>query len=449
MSFAVSKLKDLFLKRGNRLFLIHGDQEVTYGEFTSHWEHAAEESRRAGIQPFEPIAILSDYSPEALAHFFALAENRNIVVPIANHSDEETKKRLDVAKCRWTWSSQNSFQKNETHRSYRHHRLYRQLTDENRPGLVLFSSGTAGEPKAMLHDQDRLLTRYPPKPEKDLRQLLFLFFDHIGGFDTLFRAIANGSTLVIPKDRSPESVARLIATHQITILPTTPTFLNLILLHQLNETYDLSSLKVIAFGAEPMPTSLLNRLREAFPKVDFQQKFGTSETGAVQVISAVNDEIAFKIMDHTVEAKIEEGELYLKSSSSVLGYLNHPDPFTDDRWFPTGDLVEEQAEGAIRILGRKTEIINVGGNKVHPIEIEDVLLNHHAVIDARVYGKANTLTGQWVEAEVILDPDRETVPSKLDLKKHCSDSLDAYKVPAKIHFVDQVSQTANFKKKRS
>src|SRR5690606_2701113 len=111
------------------------------------------------------------------------------------------------------------------------HELLRQLKDWAHPGLILFSSGATGEPKAVVHDFTRLLERYKQQRHQ-LRTLNFLLFDHIAGLNTLFYAIANASCVVTVQDRSPDAVCAAIEKYRVQLLPTSPTFLNLLLLSE-------------------------------------------------------------------------------------------------------------------------------------------------------------------------------------------------------------------------
>ena len=220
-------------------------------------------------------------------------------------------------------------------------------------------------------------------------------FDHIGGLNTLFNMIAMEAHIIIPSDRKPETIAFLIDKHQIHLLPTSPTFLNLMLMSNIDKSYDLSSIKMITYGTEPMPDSLLKKLRIRFPRVRFLQTFGTSETGIAQTVSRSSDSLEMKLDDPDCEYKVLNGELLLRSKTQVLGYLNASmESFTEDGWFRTGDLVEVLDDGYIRIIGRSNEIINVGGEKVLPQEIESVLMELPEVVDVLVRGELNIITGQ-------------------------------------------------------
>jgi acyl-CoA synthetase (AMP-forming)/AMP-acid ligase II len=235
------------------------------------------------------------------------------------------------------------------------------------------------------------------------------------------------------------------------VLPASPTFLNLLLLAECQLRFDLSSLKIIGFGAEPMPERLLARLKAAFPGVDFQQKFGTSETNAIRVRNRADGSLFMAIDDPGVEWKVVDGELWLRSRARIVGYLNTDMArFTEDGWFRTGDLVVEDGAGNFRVMGRKQEMINVGGEKVLPTEVEGVLLAHPAVRECVVRGEPHPLTGQQVRAEVVADPTaaKDSAALRSELRRHCRERLAAYKVPSRIVLMDHLDTGERFKMRR-
>ncbi len=133
------------------------------------------------------------------------------------------------------------------------------------PGLILFSSGSTGASKAALLDFDKLLLKFQ-KPRPVFRTLTFLLLDHIGGINTLFYVLSQGGTVVPAVDRDPWSVCRSIERHQIELLPTTPTFLKMLLISEAYLHHDCSSLRLITYGTEPMSSTTLTHLHAALPK---------------------------------------------------------------------------------------------------------------------------------------------------------------------------------------
>ena len=154
-----------------------------------------------------------------------------------------------------------------------------------------------------------------------------------------------------------------------------------------------------------------------------------------------------KIEDEKSEFKIVDNELWIRSKTQVLGYLNASmESFTSDGWFKTGDLVEELEDGYLKIIGRSKEVINVGGQKVLPSEIESVILTMPQISDCIVYSEKNIITGQTVVCDVVLKVDCENI--KKELRLFCKDKLEAYKIPTKVNVVEKTNFSDRFKKIR-
>ena len=255
--------------------------------------------------------------------------------------------------------------------------------------------------------------------------------------------------MVIPKKREPEMIGHIIQTFKVNILPASPTFLNLMNMGGVFDHYDFSSLKLITYGTEPMPKSLLDVLKIKLPKARLIQTFGTSETGIIKTKSKSSSSLLIKFDDKDQEVKIVDQELWIKSKTRVLGYINHNnDSFTDDGWFRTGDLVEKKEDGYYKIIGRKSKVINVGGEKVLPIEVETVILELSFIQDCTVFAKENPITGQVVAASVVVKSiDKEIKEMKKDIKIHCKKNLDRFKVPTQIIIKDKIEYSSRFKKK--
>ena len=124
---------------------------------------------------------------------------------------------------------------------------------------------------------------------------MFLQLDHIGGLNTLFYTLANGGTAVVAEDLSPESVCEAIESHRVQLLPTSPTFLNLLLLSEAHLRHGLSSLELITYGTEPMPESTLKRIVQAFPCARLLQTYGLSELGILRSRSRTSDSLWVRV----------------------------------------------------------------------------------------------------------------------------------------------------------
>jgi acyl-CoA synthetase (AMP-forming)/AMP-acid ligase II len=145
--------------------------------------------------------------------------------------------------------------------------------------------------------------------------------------------------------------------------------------------------------------------------------------------------------------KIVNDTLWVKSDSAMLGYLNAPSPFDEEGFLDTGDIVEQDGDW-IRILGRKSEIINVGGLKVFSAEIESVLLDIDNVEDVVVFGEQHPITGNMVCAKFKLSEEQSRREFKAKVFSFCKDKLASYKIPTKIEITQDNTYNERFKRMR-
>ncbi|HMD80086.1 MAG TPA: fatty acid--CoA ligase family protein, partial [Anaerolineales bacterium] len=326
------------------------------------------------------------------------------------------------------------------------HKLYSVLRARQHPGLILFSSGSAGRSKAALHDLTGILEKFKVRRNKQ-RTITFLLYDHIGGVNTMLYTLSNGGCMITVRERSPEKVLEAVEKYRVELLPTSPTFINMILLSEAYKYHSLSSLKTVTYGTEPMPESTLKRFHELFPHITLQQTYGLSEVGILRSKSKSSDSLWIKIGGEGFETRVVDGILQIKAESAMLGYLNAPSPFTEDGWFITGDEVEMDGE-YFRILGRRSELINVGGEKVYPAEVESVIQQIENVAEVTVHGEKNPITGNIVCANVLLLEPEEPKAAILRIKKYCRAQMPAFKVPVKVTIVDEELHSERFKKMR-
>lgn len=442
-------LTERFRRFGDRPALVWRDEEYSYAWLIDRIEKTEERLKDEGIGRCV-VSLEAEYSPYATAALFALFGRSCVVLPIdgglvAAKVDEY----LDVgeAQARIEAGEDGPYVRRREGAEVRHPLLLG-LLRQRLPGLVLFSSGSTGKSKAAVHRADRLLSKYRAEG-RAARTIPFMMFDHIGGMNTLLTTLANGGCLHVLKDRSPEEVCRTIERYRIEALPVSPTFMNLLLLSRAHRDYDLSSLKVVSYGSEVMPPHTLAAWNAAFPDVRTVQAYGMSELGVLKTKSKRSDSLLFALQGEDAACRIVDGLLEIKAESAMIGYLNAPDPFTPDGWLRTGDEAVEE-EGYIRILGRRSEIINVGGKKVYPAEVESVLQQLAGIEEVVVSAGTSGITGQLVMATVKLQDGTE--PSLGELRKriwaHCRDKLPAYKIPQKVVIARESLMSGRLKKIR-
>ncbi|MEU3404188.1 fatty acid--CoA ligase family protein [Streptomyces sp. NPDC006670] len=448
-----------FEEFGPRTALFDHGTAVTYTELLERIRDTRKRLALHGVEPRQTVVLHGDYSPDSVAALFALFLDGNVVVPVVTLTD--TTLDTVVEHCRPGHLVRTTGAGVEIRdltgpadAAVGAGAVHGRLGDPDAAGLVLLSSGSTGAPKVILHSLDVLvgekLQKRPRRRANALNILMVLMFDHIGGINSLLSTLLVGGTAILPERRTPEEICSLIERHRILVLPTSPTYLNLMMVGGYHRTYDLSSLRLITYGTEPMSEELLLRVRGAFPGVRLLQTFGTSETGIAATTSESSTSTYFKISDDGVEYRVVDGELQLRSRTQFLGYLNYEDDsLTEDRWFRTGDLVEEAADGFLRIKGRAKEVINVGGEKLLPLELESVLMGSPLVEDCVVYGRPNAITGQSVCVDI--KPRGEL--TRAALRKHVAEFLagrvEPFKMPSKINVVDTIAMSDRMKKLRS
>jgi long-chain acyl-CoA synthetase len=440
-------LKQVFREKAYAEAIIWHGQSYNYAWLSDRIAYWVDLLTAKGIEPGQVVLLQGEFSPNAVAVLLGLIEMGCISIPINRERFHKHDGLGEMALVSWTVEvdEEDAVEINGGS-GQRGHELYDLLKSKGHPGIVFFTSGSTGVRKVVVHDLALLLAKYMTR-RHDLRTLAFLLFDHIGGFDTLFYVLSNGSTLIIPESRAPEFVCRAIQEHHVEVLPVSPSFINLLLLSEVYKGYDLRSLKVITYGAEVMPAGTLAKCAQVFPNVKLLQKYGTTEIGTMHSRSEQQDSVWVTIGGEGYEWRIVEGILQIKSNSAMLGYLNAPSPFTEDGWFITGDAVERNGD-SLRILGRKSDIINVGGQKVYPAEVEEVICELDGVADATVYGEKNQLLGSIVCAKVKLKKQERTEELVRRLNAHCKTRLDRYKIPMKITVSDDMQCDERSKKMR-
>lgn len=430
--------------------LVWRERSFSYAWLVERVAHWSARLAAEGLAPGEVVALEADYSPNAIALFLALAGAGAVVVPLSSSVAAKRPGFLATAQVQRSIAvGEDDAVRIERLAGRAEHPLYAELRARAHPGLVLFSSGSTGESKAALHDLARLLEKFEER-RRAWRTLSFLLYDHIGGVNTLLYTLSNCGTLVTVDDRRPEAVLAAIERHRVELLPTSPTFLNLVLLSGALAGRDLASLELVTYGTEPMLESTLRRFHELLPDVRLLQTYGLSEVGILRSKSRSSDSLWVKVGGEGFETRVVDGVLHVRARSAMLGYLNAPSPFTADGWLVTGDRVLQDGE-YLRILGRESEIVNVGGEKVWPAEVESVIQELDDVHEVTCFGEPNRILGQIVCARVtprapLAGEERSAFAARVKL--HCRARLESFKVPARVTVADAPQHGARFKKLR-
>lgn len=297
--------------------------------------------------------------------------------------------------------------------------------------LSLYTSGTTGLPKKVTHRLENLirLVRVSSKHTEDIWAFAYNP-THIAGIQVFFQAVLNGNTLVDVFGCSKDLVLERIEQHHISNISATPTFYRMLM--PINSEY--TSVRRITSGGERFDSQMSQSLLRAFPNAKLRNIYASTEAGSV--LESNNDR--FRISDPS-KCKIENDRLHIhKSLLGIDGIA--------DGWYDTGDLVEivDSAAGEFIFISRASEMINVGGYKANPLEIEEALCLHPAITKAKVWGKENPVVGRILMADVVAS----TPCSEAEIRSFLKGRLQDFKIPRIISFVDNIETTRSGKVKR-
>ena len=424
-------LENRWLRKLNPALIMDG-REIYFDEIlNSSKDHLSSISRG------DVVALIGDFDAGSIADMINLIDMGVIIVPLSPLTSEDHEYFFGTAAVNWVVTERSSKKIAEK----KSNELLDNLRIKEHAGLVLFSSGTTGRPKAILHDLTLFLKRFNT-PRPTLRTLAFLLFDHIGGINTLLHTLFNTGTVICTSNRDIQNVVKLCNDFKIEVLPTTPTFLRLMLISGAIPDQIPKTLKVITYGTERMDEGTLKSLCRLLPQVDFRQTFGMSELGILRVKSKSKDSLFMRIGGEGVEWKVENELLLIRSESRMLGYLNASSPFDEDGWYQTNDLVQVEGE-YIKVVGRNNDIVNVGGLKFLLSEVERVAYANPDIELATARAIRNPITGQHVEITVQIQ--REHHVSIEALKKYFSETLPTHMRPRRI-ILDEVNVGHRHKK---
>ena len=413
-------------------FLIHKGDELRFSEIADQHPTDLGDVRKGDV-----VALIGDFNSSSILTLLRLIDIGVIVVPLTVETRHEHEYFFDSALVDFVIDGNQL--KRRAHN--KKHQFIEELRAAGHAGLVLFSTGTTGRPKAILHDLTLFLKRFGT-PRPTLRTINFLLFDHIGGINTLLHTLFNKGVVIAPESRTVNSILETCRQYEVEVLPTTPTFLRMMLMSGAIPTLVPLCLKVITYGTERMDQPTLDELCKLLPHVDFRQTFGMSELGIVRVKSEKRDSLFMKIGGEGVETKVVEGVLYIRSNSRMVGYLNAPSPFDAEGWYDTKDVVDVK-EQYYKITGRVSDVINVGGLKFMASEVERVALDFPNVSLVKAASKQNPITGQHVE--LLVQPTSEDAVDKAALMEFLKKRLQLHMVPKRIH-IENIAVGHRFKR---
>jgi acyl-coenzyme A synthetase/AMP-(fatty) acid ligase len=304
--------------------------------------------------------------------------------------------------------------------------------------ITLFTSGTTGQPKKVTHTVSSLIRSIKVSEQYKNQVWAFAYNPaHMAGLQVFFQAFENKNTLVNLFNASRVEIYGAIEKYRITHISATPTFYRL--LSPVERKYE--HVQRVTLGGEKSDQKLHNVIMQIFPNAKINNIYASTEAGSLFVAKGEYFQIPESLIN---KIKIEEDELLLHKS--LLGESDSFD-FSED-YYKTGDLIEwiDKNTGLFRFKSRKNELINVGGYKVNPEEIENIITQIGGVEQAIVYGKPNSVLGNILCADVKLE--KNISLSELYIRQYLIGKLQDYKIPRKIQFVESFKITRTGKIKR-
>lgn len=305
--------------------------------------------------------------------------------------------------------------------------------------ITIFTSGTTGQPKKVIHSVSTL-TRSVRTGDRYKGQIWAYAYNptHMAGLQVFFQAFENLNTLINVFNKQRSEVYELIAKHQVTHVSATPTFYRLLLPYE--TAYE--SVVRVTLGGEKSDQNLYDNIVKIFPSAKINNVYASTEAGSLFAAKGDCFQIPEKIRDMFA---VVDDELLIHKS-----LLGRSDSFRfEGEYYHSGDLIEwvDKGKGLFRFKSRKNELINVGGYKVNPGEVENVLLSIEGVKQVLVYGKANSVLGNVLCADIQLE--EGSTLTTVDIKKALSFQLQDFKIPRRIKFVEEFELTRTGKLKRS
>ena len=306
---------------------------------------------------------------------------------------------------------------------------------------LILTTGTTGHQKGARHEWSRVAASVRhPDGSPGVRWLLAYNLHQFAGIQVLLHVLMSRATLVVPGSRRPRDVVAVLRELGVTHASATPTFWRTVVPHLDRETARSLPLRQVTLGGEAVPSSLLDELTSLFPGARISQIYGATEFGLGVSVRDGRAGLPVSLLERDCEADVQlrvvDGELHVRSRIGMLGY--HGENEVDDDWRPTGDLVDVRGD-RVHFVGRATDVINVGGVKVHPFPVEELVARVPGVRLVRAYGRPNPITGQIVAVDVVADPSSDTAVLERAVRDACR-SLPRPNQPRLVRFVADIER---------
>lgn len=478
--------------------LVFEDRRTTFGTLHDRVSRLAEGIARLGVAPGDRVAILQVNTDQYIETYFATAMLDAVFVPMnfRSRADELTYMLNDstpkvlFAGTRYA-DLVRSFSRDLT--SVKHFvsmdgevdgwlgyddlvnvqaNAERYPTAEDQDLTVLmFTSGTTGSPKGVMLSHDSFSSYImnavtTADPDEEERNILTVPLYHIAGMQAVLAAIYGGRTLVIQRQFDPKDWMNLVEQERVDRAMMVPTMLKGLMDDVEFHDHDLSSLKVITYGAAPMPLDVIKRAIREFPEARFINAFGQTETAATitmlppedHVLTGTPEQNEIKLRRlssigkplEDVEVRIvgedggpvklgDVGEIVARGDRLMKGYWNLDEATAETirgGWLYTGDLGYMDDDGYIFLSGRAKDFIKRAGEMISPEEVERVLQSHPSIDDAAIIGVPDLDWGERVRAIVVANPGEDV--DEAEVIEYCRRRLASFKKPESVVVVDEL-----------
>lgn len=303
--------------------------------------------------------------------------------------------------------------------------------------IGIFTSGTTGLPRRFDHTLRSLLRniKVSSKHKDDIWAFAYNC-THFAGVQVLLQAVLNMNTIVDVFGDNSQYANLLIEKYKCNCISATPTYYrNFILTDKVSN----KNMQHVTFGGEKFSNNLLERIKQKFPNAKIRNIYASTEVGS---LLSGNDECFFIPKNMQSLIKVSPDCHLLLHNSLVLNTA------VKNEWYDTGDIVSLNEDGSFKILSRDSDFINVGGYKVNPLEVEDIIMQISGVVDAVVYGRDNSVTGKLLVSDVVLRKDADFRLIKKEIISTLKKNLQSYKLPRIIKAVSEIRRSRNGKKVR-
>ena len=335
----------------------------------------------------------------------------------------------------------------------------------NETALIQYTGGTTGVSKGAmltnynLYSNAKYISASFPMTGNDVSMCVLPLYHIYGMTATMNSAISAGAKLVLLPNFHVKEVMKAIEKQEVTLFCAVPAIYNAIISNPKSGKYDLSSVRACVSGGAGLPEAI----RDKFVKLTggtLVEGYGLTEASPLAICNPLHDGVAktgsigipipeteVRIVDIDDHSKIlgvgEAGELAIRGPQVMKGYYNRPEEtakvMIDDGFMLTGDVAHVDETGRVYIEDRKKDMINVGGLKVYPKEVEEVLFGNGAVADAAAVSYPDSFSGEVVKAFIVLKPGASMTEE--ELIDYCSEKLAKYKVPRHVEFVSELPKT--------